>query len=141
MPTSFDWEGAMTFGHWNFSGPSRVGYSILQTILSCIILAILGFVIKFSIETVSNLSTSSTITTGPLTGVKLEGFTSTVVKDLTTTPTVEVSGPAMFFGFIFSVAAWVWTVSFSAACYEHWRNLEPDNEEQKNKERGIKKTA
>ena len=143
MPTPFDWKGAATFGHWSFSGPSRFGYSLLQTLLTCIILGLIGWFIKMCIDIVSTPSTSTTVVVGS----KLEGFNKMIGNDdavsTTKSTATEVSGPAMFFGFIFSVAAWVWTVSFSAACYEHWRNLVPDNEEQKNKESGIeaKKTA
>lgn len=140
MP-GFDWLGAATFGHWSFSGFGRVGYSILQTLMSCAILGILGLIITMVIDIVSTPSTSST--TIIVHESKLEGFNKMIsnedaVSTTTNKSTTDVSGPVMFFGFIFSVAAWIWTVSFSAACYEHWRGLAPTDETQKMLESGNK---
>ena len=115
MPAPFDWLGAATFAHWNFSGPSRVGYSILQTLISIVILGILSWIIKLVLDATSTMGASATTAAGASEDASKAGF----------------SGVAMFFSSVFGIAAWIWTVSFSAACYEHFRNLEPDNSEQK----------
>ena len=135
MPAPFDWLGAATFGHWSFSGLGRVGYSFLQSLLSFAILGILGLIISMFMDIGS---TVGAVAIGP--GSKLEGFNKMISDDTSTNTakTSKVSGAVMFFGFIFSVAAWVWTVSFSAACYEHWRGLEPADSTQKMNESGTK---
>ena len=140
MP-AFDWIGAATFGYGSFSGFGRVGYSLLQTLLSCAILGILGLIISVVIDMVSSIGTTNT--TIVVHESKLEGFNKMAVNETSrTNDKSEVSGAAMFFGFIFSVAAWLWTTSFTAACYEHWRGLEPADPAQKINESGNKpKTA
>ena len=131
MP-GFDWIGAATFGHWSFSGFGRVGYSFLQSLLSFAILGILGLIISMVMDIGS---TVGAVAIGP--GSKLEGFNKMISDDTSTNTstntakTSKVSGTVMFFVFVFSVAAWVWTVSFSAACYEHWRGLAPTDQAQK----------
>lgn len=126
---AFDWIGAATFGYGSFSGFGRVGYSLLQTLTSCAILGLLGLIISVVIDIVHES--------------KLEGFNKMAGNEISrANDKSKMSGAAMFFGFIFSVSAWIWTTSFSAACYEHWRGLEPVDQTQKMNESGNKpKTA
>jgi hypothetical protein len=114
MP-AFDWLGAATFGHWSFSGPSRVGYSLVQTLISCIILGILSWVIKVVLDTTAAVGAAGTTAAGASSEASNAGF----------------SGTTMFFSAVFGFAAWIWTLSFSAACYEHLRGLEPADQSQK----------
>ena len=92
------------------------------------------------IDIVTTVSTPSTVIV--VRESKLEGFFNKMRSNddtvSTTKSTTEMSGAVMFFGFVFSVAAWVWTTSFSAACYEHWRGLEPADSTQKMLESGNK---